>query len=240
MAQTVKEFLDDAYQLISASSPTVPLKGNDTSKGMQFLNELLSSFSGTGLMITVDKEVSTPVLPPAGNLPSYTTFAASGADVNEGRLANIENAWLLLTGVTYPLIAVSDHTFNEQYKYSPLQGLPIYAIIVDQVDQTRLQLYPAPSQGYELFVYGKFELPSFTSETQVMSDLPSYFTRYLKLAVAKDLAAYKGRASAWTEFLEKKLIIAQDDMESVSNMNLNICEPIGNQLNGAYRVRAGI
>lgn len=236
MAQTVKEFLDDAYQLVSASSPTVPLKGNDTSKGMQFLNELLSSFSGTGLMITVDKEISTAVI--AGQM--FVTFAASGADVNQGRLANIENAWLVLTGVTYPLIAVSDHSFNEQYKYAPLNGLPIYAIIVDQIDQTRLQLYPAPSQEYTLFVYGKFELPEFTSETDVMSDLPKYFTRYLKLAVAKELAGYKGRASAWTEFLEKKLILAEDDMQSVSNMNLNICDPIGNQLNGAYRVRAGI
>ena len=236
MAQTVKEFLDDAYQLISASSPTVPLKGNDTSKGMQFLNELLSSFSGTGLMITVDKEIVTPVIA----FQQFVTFAASGADVNVGRLANIENAWLVLTGVTYPLIAVSDHTFNEQYKYAPLNGLPIYAIIVDKIDLTRLQLYPAPSQAYDLYVYGKFELPEFTSETDVISDLPSYFTRYLKLAIAKDLAAYKGRASAWTEFLEKKLILAQDDMESTSNMNLNICDPIGNQLNGAYRVRAGI
>jgi hypothetical protein len=73
-----------------------------------------------------------------------------------------------------------------------------------------------------------------------MSTLPLYFSRFLKLALARDLAMYKGRSEAWTDKLERMLQLAQDDMESVSNMNLNICNPIGNQLNGAYRVRAGI
>ena len=40
MSQTVKQFVTDAYQLISANSPTVPLQGNDMLKGVQFLNEL--------------------------------------------------------------------------------------------------------------------------------------------------------------------------------------------------------
>lgn len=236
MVQTVKEFVDDAYQLISASSPTVPLKGGDLTKGIQFLNELISSFSGTGLMITVAKEVTTNVDTSGGGI---VTFAASGAIVNEGRLANIANAWLVLTGVTYPLIAISDHSFFEQYKYEPLLGLPIYAIIYDGIDNTTLQLYPAPSQQYELHVYGKFELAPYTS-TSSMNNLPSYFIRYLRLALAKDLSSYKGRENAWTDKLQRDFINAQDDMQSLSNMNLNITDPLGNQLNGAYRVRAGV
>jgi hypothetical protein len=235
MVQTVKEFVTDSYQLISAGTPTTPLKGNDMSKGVQLLNELLSSYSGTGLMLTIAQEISTPVL--TGQM--FVEFAASGADVNVGRLANLADAWLVLTGVTYPLIPVSINTFNEQYKYAPLRGLPIYAIIDDQVDRTRLQLYPAPSQAYELFVYGKFEL-GILLESGNMASLPLYFTRFLKIALAKELAFYKGRASAWDDKLEKILVKAEDDMSSVSEINLNICEPIGNQLNGAYRVRAGI
>jgi hypothetical protein len=235
MVQTVKQFVDDAYQLISAGSPTVPLHGNDFNKGLQFLNELLSSYSGTGMMITVDQTITVNVV--AGQM--NVTFAASGADVNQGRLANIEDAWLVLTGVTYPLIPVSDHSFFEQYKYDPLQGLPIYAIITDQIDMTTLRLYPAPSQLYELNVYGKFELAPFVA-TSVMSTLPSYYVRFLRFALARDLAFYKGRAEAWTEKLEKAYVLAFDDMMSVSNRNLNITNPIDNQLNGAYRVRAGI
>lgn len=235
MVQTVREFVNDSYQIISANSPFVPLKDGDFTKGLQFLNELLASYSGTGLMTTIAKEVTTPVI--AGQ--KFVTFGASGFDINEGRLSNIEDSWLVLTGVTYPLIPVSDHSFNEQYKYAPLQGLPIYAIIVDYPDHTRLQLYPAPSQGYELFVYGKFELPELNKDS-TMQELPNYIIRFLKLALARDLAVYKGRLSAWDERLEDRYIQAMDDMASVSNMNLNINEPLGNQLNGAYRVRAGI
>jgi hypothetical protein len=235
MVETVKEFVTDSYQIVSANSPTVPLKGDDFTKGLRILNDLLSSFSGTGLMITVAKEIETSVI--AGQ--KYVTFAASGADVNEGRLANIEDCWLELTGVTYPLIPISIHSFSEQYKYAPLNGLPIYAIIKDNVDSTRLQLYPAPSQQYQLFVFGKFELAELTSNSD-MSILPRYFKRYLKLALAKELARYKGRMAAWTPDLNDELKIARDDMESVSEINLNISNPIGNQLNGAYRVRAGI
>ena len=55
MVQTVKQFLTDSYQLISANTPTVPLQGNDMSKGLQFLNQLLTSYSATGLMLTIAK-----------------------------------------------------------------------------------------------------------------------------------------------------------------------------------------
>ena len=235
MAQTVKQFVTDAYQLISANSPTTPLKGDDFSKGLQFLNELLSSYSGTGLMITVSKEVTTPII--AGQL--QVTFGASGYDVNEGRLANIENAWLILNGVVYPLVPSSDHLFNSQYRYNPLLGLPIYAIIFDEINSTTLRLYPGASQGYQLYVYGKFELPEFTSMS-VMDNLPGYYTKFLRLALAQELAYYKGRSSAWDDKLDRKLLVAQKEVEATSNMNLNVINTVGNMLNGSARCRSGI
>lgn len=235
MAQTVKEFVSDAYQIVSASSPNVPLQGNDTTKGIQFLNELLSSFSGTGAMLTVPRLITTNVV--AGQ--AITSYAAAGADVNQGRLANCADAWIVLTGVTYPLIPISQNSFFQSYKYAPLRGLPRFAIILPGVDITYLQIYPAPSQQYELNVYGKFELPLFT-QNSTMALLPLYYSRWLKMALAKDLARYKGRLRAWTPDLQSEYLVAKDDMLSCSSMNLNIVDPIENQLNGAYRVRSGI
>jgi hypothetical protein len=57
MVQTVKQFITDAYQLISANTPTVPLQGNDMSKGIQYMNQLLKHYSATGLMLTIAKQV---------------------------------------------------------------------------------------------------------------------------------------------------------------------------------------
>lgn len=235
MVQTVREFVTDAYQIISASTPTVPLQGNDLSKGIQFLNELIQYYAGTGLMITVPKEVTFNLI--AGDME--VTFAASGADVNQGRLAQLENAWLVLQNVTYPLVQESDSSFFNTYKYDPLLGLPRYVVFLPETMETTLRLYPGASQGYTLHVYGKFELPIFTAN-DTMATLPLYSIRYYRLALARDLAVYKSRLEAWDEKLEKMYIDAKKVMESISNINLDVQTPNENQLNGAYRVRSGI
>lgn len=239
MAQTVKAFVEDSYQLVSASSPTVPLQGNDMSKGVQFMNELLQSYSANGLLITVAREVVYTM-----SIGQQTvTFGASNyvptPDVTIGRLANLQNAWLLLDGVTYPLNDESRNEFFASYKYQPQQGLPRYVIVMNQVELTTLQVYPAPSQPFQLHVYGKFQLPIFL-ESGDMSALPLYYSRYLKFALAKDLAMYKGRSEAWTDKLEGMLVAAENSMQAVSSVNLEVETDHGSWLNGSWRAKAGI
>jgi len=102
-----------------------------------------------------------------------------------------------------------------------------------------MQLYPAPSQVYNLFVYGKFQLPQL-NENSDMSLVPQYYYRYLKFALARDLAYYKGRSAAWDQKLEAMFQEARDDMESVSSMNLVIDSANESYLNGSWRLRAGV
>jgi hypothetical protein len=238
-SQPVKAFLDDSYQLISASSPTVPLQGNDQSKALQFLNELISYYSATGLMLTIAQKIHIPIQ--IGQ--QFVTFADPAylptADVPMGRLCNLENAWLNLDGVTYPMYDESRNTFFASYKYEPLQGLPRFAIITNDLNITTMQVYPAPSQAFELWVYGKFEMLSLTA-TMDMSGFPAYYIRYLRWALARELAFYKGRASAWTQDLKDILTEARLEMESVSPVNLNIESDYESLLNGSWRVRAGV
>jgi len=238
-AQPVRDFVQDAYQLVSANSPTAPLHGNDLQKGIQFLNELLKAYSSSSLMLTISKKISFPVqigqqFVTFGD-PTYTPTP----DVTEGRLSNISNAWLLLDGVTYPLIDESRNVFFGSYKYEPQLGLPRFIILTDDTNLTTMQLYPAPSQVYTLFVYGKFELPYLTANDD-MAMFPLYYYRYLRFALARELAFYKGRSSAWDAKLEAMYQEAKDDMESVSEMNLTIDSDNESYLNGSWRVRAGI
>lgn len=235
MTQTVREFVNDSYQIVSSNSPTVPLHGNDQSKGIQFLNELVQSYSGTGLMLTVAKEITHTLV--AGD--TNVTFGETGQDVNEGRLANISDAWLVLEGVTYPLVELSDNEFFSSYKYQPLLGLPIFVIMQPMDNTTKLILYPGCSQGYELHIYGKFQKFELTSN-DTMAGFSAYFIRFLRLALAKELARYKGRMAAWTKDLQEDYILAKKEMESISQVNLMVNSPNENQLNGAYRTRAGI
>lgn len=239
MVQTVKQFVTDAYQLISANTPTVPLQGNDMLKGIQFMNQLLKHYSATGLMLTVAKQVDFTV----GIGQSEITFADTDytgtADIKQGRLANLADAWLTLQGVTYPLIPLNRDVFLQSYKYDPQLGLPRFVITYNETALTRLRIYPGPSQVYDLSVYGKFEL-SALGENDDMSSLPLYYQLFFQFAVAKYLAAFKGRAAAWTEFLESQYREAKQDMESVSAVNVVIQSANESMLNGYFRVKSGV
>ena len=250
--QTVKQFVQDSYQLISASSPTVPLHGNDMLKGVQFLNELIQSYSSSSLLLPIAQKIELTVQ--INQL--FVTFADPGFVVptswvgnpfygqtlpsySGGRLTNLERAWLSLDGVTYPLIDEDRGVFFGSYKFFPQLGLPRFAIITNDLDYTTLQLYPGPSQQYDLFIYGKFTVP-FLTENSSMSILPLYTQRFFKTALSKELAFYKGRSAAWDQKLEARYQELKDEMESVSTMDLVIDSANESYLNGSWRLRAGI
>ena len=250
--QTVNDFVQDCYQLISASSPTVPLHGNDLQKGIQFLNELISYYSSSSLMLPIAKKIeltaqigqlfltfASPGWVPPASFVGNPAYGLTLPSYNGGRLTNLERAWLSLDGVDYPLIDEDRGVFFGSYKYFPQLGLPRFAIITNDLDYTTLQLYPGPSQLYSVFIYGKFELQPVVSGG-VLSNLPLYYKRFLKFAVARDLAFYKGRSTAWDAKLEAMYQEAKDDMESVSTMDLTIDSANESYLNGSWRLRAGI
>lgn len=239
MVQTVKQFITDAYQLVSANTPTVPLQGNDMLKGIQFMNQLLKHYSATGLMLTIAKQVNFTVAIGQSEITFADVNYPGVADVKVGRLANLADAWLSLENVTYPLTIENRDVFLSSYKFDPQLGLPRFVIVYNETDLTRLRIYPGPSQVYDLHVYGKFEL-SILGENDDMSSLPLYYQMFFQFAVAKYLAAFKGRASAWTQFLEDQYREAKQDMESVSAVNVVIESANESMLNGFWRVKAGV
>lgn len=177
-----------------------------------------------------------------GSSAIYVTQDTAESNViylREGRLANLDNAWLLLEGVTYPLIIEQRSDFLSSFKYDPLSGLPRFAIVYPETEGTRVRIYPKPSQQYEFFVRGKFQLVELDSNDD-MSLVPQYYQRFLQFAVAKDVAMYKGRSEAWTPRLEEMYQAAMDNMVNTSEINVAIEGDRASMLNGAWRVRAGI
>jgi len=205
-----------------------------TGNGIPASTSILSIF---GNVVTINNNATTTGL-------SSLTFTHDNTDPNvvyikEGRLANLNSAWLLLNGVTYPLITESRDEFLAAWKYEPLQGLPRFIVTYPETQIVRAQLYPAPSQFFQFFARGKFQLSELTSNDS-MDSLPAYYQRYLLFATAKDVCMYKGRAEAWTEKLESMYVQARDIMEAASEVNLAITGDRESLLNGAWRVRAGI
>lgn len=172
---------------------------------------------------------------------SLLTFGAQTDTVyiKQGRLANLDNAWLVLSGVTYPLIDKSRDDYLSAWKYEPLQGLPRFVITFPNTNYVSLRLYPAPSQFFQFFCRGKFQLPVLTANDD-LSIVPEYWHLFFLYAVAKQVAYFKGRAAAWTPELDAIYRELKDNMEGASEVNLSIMGDEQSLLNGAYRVRAGI
>ena len=237
---TVRQFISDAFQLISANSPTTTLPGRTQSQGLRVLNQLLAQYSGTGLLLTVEQQVDYNI----GIGQQFVTigpadFVPTPDITTNGRLTVLENAWLTLDGVTYPLIDEKRTEFYSSYKYEPLAGLPRYIVVVPQTNITTCQIFPAPSQGYLISFFGKFQLTSLTLNDD-LSSLPTYYELFFQYAVAKYLAYFTGRTSAWTDQLESTYRELMTDAIAVTPMNLDININQESWLNGAWRVRAGI
>ena len=236
---TAREFCNQSYRLINASNPTIPLHGDDEKLMLIILNQLLQSYASSGLMLTIAKTVNIPLIIGQTDIVVGPPTFIPLPDIPLGRLANIESAWLLLSGVTYPLIDLNRNEYLAAFKYEPLQGLPRFVILFPNTQTVNIRLYPAPSQFFEFYLRGKFQLPTITSNDD-MSSLPMYYMRYFLFAVAKDTALFKGRADAWTDKLEAQYREAKDNMEGASEVNLSITGERASLLNGAWRVKAGI
>lgn len=239
MAYTVRDYCFQMYRLISSSTPTVPLQGDDQNLAILVLNQLLQSYASTGLMLTIAKTVNVPVA--IGQKYVYCGPAdfVPTPDITVGRMANVIAAWIELDGVDYPLISQSRDEFLASFKYEPLQGLPRFLIVYEDTLVTQLQIYPAPSQVFEFFLRAKFQLNAVTSNDD-LSILPQYYIRYLLFAGAKDVAMYKGRSEAWTPKLEQMLQDATDQMVAASEVNTEITGDRASLLNGSWRVISGI
>lgn len=236
---TIKQFVNYSYKLINPSSPNQPLQGDDELTAIFLLNQLMTSYADDGLMLTIAKTVTVPINAPLQSVIIGPATVLPPPTIVDGRPAAWNNAWLQLQGVTYPLIFKSREEFEDSFKYEPLQGLPRLIIPYPQVDFVEFRIFPAPSQFFDFYLRGKFQLPAYVS-TDTIDNLPGYYQRYLMFALAKDIALFKGRVNAWTPLLEQELVKATNNMQATSEVNLAILGEEESLLNGAWRVRAGV
>ncbi len=261
IAQTVQAPINIGIKYIYFVDPDYPLYSTQTeivtlTFGLPTFNVLDGTIysvgdklSGNGITVgTVITQIVGNVITMSSNSTfsglATVTFSMYIGDpsvvyILSGRLANLDNAWLLLSGVTYPLIDKSRDEYLSAWKYEPLQGLPRFIITFPGNNFVSAQLYPAPSQFFTFMARGKFQLVPLTINDD-MSNVPDYYQLYFLYAVAKMVAYFKGRASAWTPELEAMYRELKDNMEAASEINLSISGDEQSLLNGAYRVRAGI
>ncbi len=244
-------FTDPGYTTVTTRTEVVSLTTgspafNVIDGSVYFVGDLVSGVgipAGSSILSVVGNLVTITANATVTNT-SNLTFTHDIADpsvayIKEGRLANLDSAWLLLSGVTYPLIDKSRDEYLAAWKYEPLQGLPRFIITFPQNDYVSSQLYPAPSQFYQFFARGKFKLGQVTINDD-LSLLPDYYELYFIYAVARYVCKFTARSSAWTQDLEDDYRELKAQIEGASEINLSIAGDEQSLLNGAWRVRAGI
>lgn len=236
---TVREFAYQCYRLINPSNPVITLQGDDQKLIIKVLNQLLASFFSTGLLSPIARTETCPVINGQQEVVCGPSTFTPTPDITAGRLANYDSAWLILDGVTYPLIDQSRDVFLASWKYNPLKGLPRFAIQFQENVVTRIRLYPAPSQSFQFYVRGKFQFSELTAN-DTMDIIPYYMEMFLLFMTAKYVCMFKARADAWTPKLQALLEEQQDMLEAASEVNLSIVGDKESLLNGNWRVMAGI
>ena len=233
--QTETVTLTAASPVITVADGTLYAVGDGVSGGGIPLLTTILSIVGNVITLSFNATINgASILTFSQEIPQPDTVY-----IKQGRLANLDSAWLVLSGVTYPLIDKSRDEFLAAWKYEPLQGLPRFIITFPDTNFVRAQLYPAPSQFFTFFARGKFQKTILTSN-DTLEGLPEYFELFFLYAVAKYVSKFKGRGSAWTDDLEADYRELKADMEAASEVNLSIAGDEQSLLNGAWRVRAGI
>lgn len=235
ITQTETVFLTAASNTITVVNGLLYSVGDLVTGGGIITNTYILSILGNVITLSTNATIT-------GN--SILTFSHEIPEpgivyIKQGRLANLDSAWLVLSGVTYPLIDKSRDEYLSAWKFEPLQGLPRFIITFPDVSVVRSRLYPAPSQFFTFFCRGKFQKTILTSN-DTLDGLPDYFQLFFLYAVAKYVSKFKGRGSAWTPDLEAEYRELKDNMEAASEINLAITGDEQSLLNGAWRVRAGI
>jgi hypothetical protein len=233
--QTETVTLTAASNSITVVDGSIYSVGDGVSGGGIPLGTTISTIVGNVITMSLNATINgASVLTFSHEIPT-----PSIAYIKQGRLANLDSAWLTLSGVTYPLIDKSRDEYLAAWKYEPLQGLPRFIMTFPDVNLVKARLYPAPSQFFTFSCRGKFQQTILTS-SDTLTDLPEYQELFLLYAVAKYVCKFKGRSNAWTQDLEDDYKDLKAEIEAASEINLSIAGDEQSLLNGAWRTRAGI
>lgn len=158
---------------------------DEAADGLEMLNDLLDSISNDSLIVYARTFENFTL---SANDTTYTI--GIGGDFNTVRPIKIITAYVRSGNIDYPLSLVND----EQYASITLKtvsGIPEFLNYTNAFPLGTINIYPAPSQGYQLFLVTEKQLSTFTLNQTV--SLPPGWKRMLIYNLAVELAPEYGQ-----------------------------------------------
>lgn len=224
---TVLDIVTDAMQesgvLTKSETPT----NDEAQTGLRMLNRIVGSWSNSS---TIQFERVTESFPLTNGITSYTM--GSGGEFDTVRPTNIVEAHVRQGNVDYNLSIVSDRVY-QSVVYKSIIGVPELLNFTNTFPLATINIYPAASPSYTLFITSEKPLTSYAT-TATTVDLPNGWIDALIYALAVRLARVYGQpADPALQALarESKAMIS---LNSLKNNPLQTQRPNGRSGNNIY------
>jgi hypothetical protein len=154
--------------------------------GLYLLNELLDQFSSSGVYIPFLTTVDFVLQAGKG---TYSISNIGTADIISERPIDIVFANYLVETMSYPLRVINKAQYYNTMRLTTLNARPSCVVLDKQEQSSFLIFYPNPDQPYPCQVQLKVMLDKL-EPFDIIDEVPPYFQRFLRLALARNLISY--------------------------------------------------
>lgn len=204
--QTVNQLVEKAHYMIGEFSPEEVIPNHYITDGIEYLNDLINSFSENAYLIPFVKLVEFQTVPTQAN---YTFGNSPGVtvDITSNRLTSVEYVGLKFNQTDTVVYALEPITRTNLYDHTLLEEegtIPGSYLLEKNEMFSTVRLYPSPASVYFMTLRGKFYLDKF-EDSQLITNIPAGEQRFIRYALARELLNFFP-GGTWNDKAESEYI----------------------------------
>lgn len=189
---TALDIISRALRLIGVYATGEAPTGAEANEALAVLNSLIQSYGNQSLLIFSE---SSDTIPFAANQGS-TTIGPTGTVVSGRPVALLDNSYVQLGEVSYPLQRLTDAEYSAITLKGLMTGIPSMIYVETTMPDSKVILYPTPSQAVVLNLRSHKRLTTISTLADVLV-FPDGYDRMFASCLAIDLAPeYERQVSA--------------------------------------------
>jgi len=214
---TVNDLIIRSFATIGIYSPHKILGGQDELTALYHLNELLDYYEHNGLYLPFYSEISFAL---TVGQNEYVISKALTADVDHNPIVELDYVNLIVNNVSYPVRILSYDQVDLNVINTETQSRPDRVVLQRGVETSKVIFYTKPDVTYDCLIKAKTYL-SNVALFDPMSEVPGYYHRFLRYALARELQdIYK--SANWTPDQEQKYQTMLKEIKGAADFPLAI------------------
>jgi len=226
MAITAREIIIRAFYVLGKFSPETKPAEYEVQEGLYYLNDLLASFSANALLVPYQKTISFTLTPGKG---VYVFSNKDSADVQADKIVSLISASITRGNIAYPINVVAPEQLQTSVRFLEQRSIPQYISLQNSADLSTIELYPLPYDANTCTLVAKFTIDDLEMDDR-LDELPPYYFRFLRYALAKELAGVYETAN-WDANKEsiyqelERTVIASNNIDLAVRVNQRAFRP---------------